>query len=135
MRKGISGELKEVAQEFIKFVHTQESLIEYTEITDTPKAFVYDVSDADLTTYCQSIFNLKNLPTTKVVYPCATTNFYKANQSHLANLMVSNVGDTTVNSEAEAFVSSGYSAKAYFEGMFNYRQTEWNAWVEAGSQL
>lgn len=131
MKNGLTGEARDLAIDFIKFCNTQESLVEFTQVTGTPKALTYTMSNdemAGLNSYCKSILNIKNQPTTKIVYPYASSKFYQVNQNPVSNLFVSKVGGSEYSYEAEIFVTTNYSAKDYFDGIYSYRQSKWSSW-------
>ena len=72
IRKDIDPAKIDLAKTFLQFCCTDESLIEFTEITNCPKAFNYTMpSDKleNMTSLGQSIIALKEKSTTKVVYP------------------------------------------------------------------
>ena len=134
MKKGLSGEAKEVALDFIKFCYTQDSLVEFTQVTDTPKAVTYsmDADDlASLTPFAKSILTIKNCETTNVVYPYASSKFYQTNQTSLSNLFASMVDGTQFTFEAEVFVTGGgnFDSKDFFDGIRTYRYSQWSSWM------
>lgn len=138
LKKGVTGETKDVALDFIKFCYTQDSLVEFTEITGTPKAVTYTVSDsemANMTSFCKSILNIRNQSTTKIVYPYANSTFYQVNQTSLSNLFASIVGGKNFDFEAEVYVTSNYGAKDYFDGLYQYRSTQWSSWKDAADAI
>jgi hypothetical protein len=134
MKKGLTGEAKEIALDFIRFCYTQESLVEFTQSTNTPKAVTYSISEDEMegmTPFAKSILNIKNLPTTNVVYPYASSKFYQTNQTALSNLFQATVLGTTLTFEAEAFVTgNGVKAKDFFDGILTFRQSQWKSWMD-----
>lgn len=134
MKKGLTGEAKEVALDFIKFCYTQDSLVEFTQVTDTPKAVTYsmDADDmASLTPFARSILTIKNCETTNIVYPYASSKFYQTNQTALSNLFMSTVDNVQFTFEAEVFVTGGgnFGTKDFFNGIKTYRQSQWANWM------
>ena len=132
MKPGLSGEEQEIALEFIKFCYTQESLVEFTQVTGTPKALNYTMSEEEissLTPFARSIWEIRRQPTTKIVYPYAKNDFYRANQSALSNLFRSNVWGYELTFEVEAFVIMPIKAKEFFDGILQYRSSHWSNWM------
>ena len=131
MKGGITGEAREVALDFIKFCHTNESLVNFTQITDTPKAFNYTLTKdekANLTPFAKSLLNIKELPNTKIVYPYGSTEFYKANQRMICEIFYSTLDGYNYLQAAPTFINpdNTKTAEDYFLGMYNYRKGAWD---------
>ena len=120
----------DLAKEFLRFVNTQESLVEYTTITNTPKALDYSLSEtemAQLSPYGRSTFTL--LADSEIVYPYSKDPLYLNNVSffRVLNMFNSYVGSTHYQWAAEAFRDYGITAEQYFTGMRSYYTEErWN---------
>lgn len=120
----------DLAKEFLRFVNTQESLVEYTTITNTPKALDYSLSEtemAQLSPYGRSTFTL--LADSEIVYPYSKDPLYLNNVSffRVLNMFNSYVGSTHYQWPAEAFRDYGITAEQYFTGMRSYYTEErWN---------
>jgi len=117
---------KPIALDFIKFVHTDESLVEFTVHTNTPKAFNYEIGEADLaklTTFGRSVIELKNR--SNIVYPYSSEPLYVLNQSTFG------FAEQWRYSSTKQFVpiamrDDGITAEAYFSQLYTYTQTKWN---------
>lgn len=73
---------KPLALDFLKFVHTDESLIEFTIVTNAPKAFTYELNDeqlAELSPFGRSVIELQKKA--DIVYPFSTSPLYVNRQS------------------------------------------------------
>lgn len=134
MKAGLTGEKRAVAADFIKFCNTHESLVEFTLITNTPKSMQYTLTadeKKELTPFGRSIFEIKEQPTTKVLYPYATSSFFKTNQRMICEIFYSRLDGSTYVHPTEVFVRADNkkSPADVFEGMFTYRTSVWSDWM------
>ena len=134
MKGNLTGEEKEIALDFIKFCNTNQSLVEFTQITDTPKALNYTLTDdekADLSPFAKSVLHIKELPTTKIVYPIGNSDFYQANQRMICEIFYSTLDGFNHLQAAPTFINSDNTktAEDYFEGMYKYRTGIWSDWL------
>lgn len=123
----------DLAKSFLQFCYTDKSLVEFTVLTNTPKALSYEIEKSALdkmTTFGRSIISLKNKETTKVVYPYSLNDMYLNNQSGL-NLQDSwraLVDGKSKTYAVDAFKKDAFNAKDYFTGLSAFRtQKEWQA--------
>lgn len=73
---------KPLALDFLKFVHTDESLVEFTTVTNAPKAFTYELTNeqlAKLSPFGRSVLELQSKA--DIVYPFSTSPLYVNRQS------------------------------------------------------
>lgn len=129
MKSNIEDWKKPIALDFIKFVHTDQSLVEYTQITNTPKAFNYTMTTeqlAKLSPYGRSLLELKQR--SDVVYPYASHSIYKNKQGQFVNSAqnYSTVNRTEYQWAAEAMHDGNISAADYFSGMYAYYKNYWS---------
>lgn len=132
VKANISEEKLPYALDFIKFVNSNASLVEFTQITSTPKAFNYTMTEpemAEMSPFARSVIALKQK--SDIVYPYSGDSVYINNQ---ANFGTHSMYYTTVNrqtyqwpSEAlhEGAGGSGISAEDYFAGMKGYYDIAW----------
>lgn len=128
MKANVAGWKKPLAIDFIKFANSDESLNEFTKITNTVKALNYTVSDetkAQLTPFGKSLVQVKDA--SQVVYPFSTNSVYLNNQSYF---QVDSAFRTTIGSKdyqfpAIAMHEDNVSAENYFKGMATYYQKNW----------
>ncbi|MBQ3572182.1 MAG: hypothetical protein IJA15_05090 [Clostridia bacterium] len=134
MKGGITGEKRAVAIDFIKFCHTHESLVEFTLITNTPKSLNYTLTadeKAQLTPFGRSILEMKEQPTTKILCPYATSDFYKANQRMICEIFYSRLDGSNYIHPTELFVraENRKTPTQIFNGMQEYRSSIWAEWM------
>lgn len=132
MKSNIEAWKKPIAYDFIKFVHTDESLVEYTQITNTPKAFNYSMTEeqlAKLSPYGRSLLELKQR--SDVVYPYAAHSIYKNKQGQFVNAaqFQSAVNRSEYQWPAAAMYDNGISAADYFSGMYIYYKNYWGTFL------
>ena len=121
-------EMKELALDFLQFINTDESLREFTRITNTLKALKYDITEADLdemTYFGRSLVELKNAPTTNTLYPPLTSIYMKNfSRMHFQNRL----GWGEYTNPTVAFKdNASLTAKAYFNGLTSHWQNLWSA--------
>lgn len=117
---------KPIALDFIKFVHTDESLVEYTTITNTPKAFNYSMTDeqlAKLSPFGRSVVRLKE--NSDIVYPYSTNSVYINNQSTFATGAMYSASATKTWAATD-LRDNQTTAGDYFNQMVNYYKSGWS---------
>lgn len=122
INKNIADYKKEVAIDFIRFTATDASLVEFTQMTSTPKALQYELTGtqlSELTYLGQQVWNFKK--DSQVVYKFSDTPLYYLNMSHFTNNNWES-GTQTIPSQA---LDEGMSAEEYFKGMYNTSKTGW----------
>lgn len=123
-----------LAKLFLQYANTDESIVEYTVTTNTPKALVYDLDDEDLAKmsyFGRSVWNIRE--NCNVVYPFSTNPIFLNNQQALSyqNMFESNIGGTIYNQVADDLRGTRQdkkTSKEYFNGIVaRYNATWWNA--------
>ena len=118
-----------LAIDFLQFVHTDESLSEFTTTTNTPKALNYTMTDSDLaklSEYGRSLLALKNRA--NVVYPLATNSVFLNNQTLFKDFPENGLYQSRVGSDRSNPVSvfkdygDTISAADYFSGLYTFRK-------------
>ena len=121
---------KALATDFLQFVNTDESLVEFTQITNTVKALDYTLTNAqiaELNPYGQSLVKYKQAKNTKVVYPLARNSVFVNNQSMFNDYTYFYGRSATSNvSFAKAIFEDNKSAAALFSEHYNYYKSIWN---------
>ena len=115
---------KQLAIDFVRFCATDESLTEFTKITNTLKAFNYTLQPEDiqeLTYFGQQVWNLKE--NSNIIYKYSSTPKYYKNQTFF-NLDTSIWNMGTQNIPVDGLLK-GTSAAEYFNGIYNTRQKAW----------
>lgn len=129
IKSNIAEFKKELAIDFIRFVNTQESLVEYTTITNTTKALTYSLTDEEknsLSNFGRSVLDLQER--SDVVYPYSTESKYQNNASKFrpSSLYRSSINDKEYQWAPSTFhENKGITAEAYFNGMAEYWSKEW----------
>lgn len=132
MKSNIEEWKKPLALDFIAFVNSDESLVEFTQVTNTPKDLNYEMTEdemSSMTYFGRSVMKLK--AQSDIVYPYSSEAIY-INQSSAFN--ADKVWDSVVNGvsysgPASAFVEDGVSAKDYFNGMLSAQKDKWNQMI------
>lgn len=129
MKANIAEWKKPLALEFIRFVNSDESLSEFTAVTNTVKALDYQVraeDTAQLTPFGRSLVEVKE--SAEIVYPFSTNSVYVNNQRYFTT---AELYKATVGSEkswpSEAMHDENISAAQYFEGLLTYQSAEWSS--------
>lgn len=112
----------ELAKTFLQFCYTDESLVEFTVTTNTPRALNYDLSEEDIagmSTFGRSVIAIKNAESTKVVYPYGTSRLFLNNQQafNIIEQWTSIVDGKSKTYAVDAFRKEKISSKDYFIGM------------------
>ncbi len=129
MKKNVAEWKKPLVLDFIKFVHTDESLREFTTVTNTVKALDYSMTDDDmqkLTTFGKSLVQLK--AASKIVYPFSENPTYVNNQSFFMTheQFRTKIGSSTYQFSPTVFhEKKNITAEMYFNGMETYYRNNW----------
>ena len=124
MKANVAEWKKPLALDFIKFCHTDESLVEYTQVTNTPKLFEYSMTEeekAEMSPFGRSVFALKE--SANFAPPFASAETYVNNQMYFTNCLTATVNNVT-NKFSSNFLQNG-TAEAYFQGIYQYRRDTW----------
>ena len=128
----ISAGAKEIAIDFLQFAYTDESLAEFSKITDTTKALKYTMSDADkaqMSGFGRSLVSMKER--SDLVYGFSNQAFYQLNEETFTDYknMYSSRYTEDSTDEKIAFdeFRKGVSAKNYFDGLYFYQKNLWNS--------
>ncbi len=129
MKSNIEEWKKPLALEFIAFVNSDESLVEFTQITNTPKDLDYEMTEEQMksmTNFGRSVMKLK--AKSDIVYPFSNSAIY-VNQSSAFNadkVWDSVVGGVSYSGPASAFAEDNVSVADYFNGMVSAQKSKWN---------
>ncbi len=127
-----SAKNKDLALEFMKFLHTDKMLSAFTRDTSITRPLNYEISEADqanLTTYAKSLIDLKK--NSNVFYP------YSSNQFQIDNNLYFNAfnwtWNTTINGTTYRHpwmyftTVKNPSVTAYFDGQYTYFRNLWSS--------
>ena len=128
MKANIADWKKPIALDFIKFVNSDASLVEFTQITDTPKALNYTMTDeqmSEMSPYGRSIIKLKQK--SEIVYPYSTATLYKNNQGRFGThaMYWSTTGGREYQWAPTAYTEDNVTAENYFSGLYSYYVNDW----------
>ncbi len=129
MKSNIEEWKKPLALDFIAFVNSDESLVEFTQITNTPKDLDYEMTEEQMksmTNFGRSVMKLK--ANSDIVYPYSNSAIY-VNQSSSFNadkVWESVVGGVSYSGPASAFAEDHISVADYFNGMLSAQKSKWN---------
>lgn len=130
----IDAEKIPLAKLFLQFCYTDESLREYSRITNTLKALDYTLDSSDLkemTEFGRSVYELHHSDRTDIVYPYADNNLFLNNYSNFTEEKVwsSYINNATENQPVTAMRDKGISAQNYFEGIKKYFERSWSGFI------
>ena len=130
--KNIDAETKKIAIDFLQFAYTDESLVEFSKITDTTKAVQYKMSDADkaqMSAFGRSIVAMQE--TSDLVYGFSKTPFYQLNEETFTDYKNMYASRYTANSTPVKVAfdefRKGKTAKEYFDGLYTYQKVLWDS--------
>ncbi len=122
----------DLAKEFMKFLHTDENLVAFTKEVNMTRALNYEIPESEiagLSTYCQSILELKK--TGDVIYPVSLVD--EVNNNNIMFGAFTWAWQTNINGyefrnpwlyfKDEA----NTSAEKYFAGQYKNFETKWSA--------
>lgn len=125
----VSDDVYKIAKDFVQFAYTDESLAEFSIITDTTKAVQYTMNDAQLaqmSAYGRSLLDMQSKANIVTVF--SKNEFFQKNETMLVDyktLFDANIGGKTYQIPVNEF-KKGVSATTYFNGlvaMYEYRWT------------
>lgn len=122
----------DIAKKFLKFAYTDQSLVEFTVTTNTPKALNYEVPDlekAKMSYFGRSVLDIKEKA--NIVYPYSNNPTYLNHQSELnySENFIAKVGTEEYNNAGSILrstVSNHLTAEQFFNGIINrMTQSKW----------
>lgn len=141
MNATVKSEKLDIATKFVQFMHTRESLVEFTQTTSMIQPYAYELTEAEqskMTYFGKDVYakyseSVKADGAVKFLEPRATNDVYKKNytifslnSSNNWLTLSSKLGNTDVPRDALA----NYTAKDYFDGVVaRYTQSYWNTTV------
>lgn len=128
MKANVEEWKKPLILDFIRFANTDQSLVEFTTVTNTVKALDYSLDDDDLaqlTPFGRSLVQLK--AASQIVYPYSTNETYTQNQTFFQTheQFRSTVGNSSYQWPAQAMHENNVTAADYFAGMLTYYRNNW----------
>ena len=130
--KGVTADVYALAKDFLQFAYTNESLAEFSMITDTTRALNYTMTPeqkAKMSTFGRSLMDMQE--SADIVYTFSKNAFYKANEASFSEYRTSFSSQYTTTSESVVIVIDEFrknvTAETYFTGLYNYKQALWNS--------
>ncbi len=132
----VNGNLKdnkvEVAKTFLRFMHTNEALVKFTQSTSLIRPYEFTAIESDLSkmTYygrtCYNLYRDSDLLITNSLNPTYLANISML-QASSYDFFSTNVDGSSYKLATKAF-RSGVSAEDYFTGIFDtFSETFWNS--------
>ena len=126
----VEGELYDLCKDFLQFAYTDESLAEFTMITDTTKALSYTMTPeqkAEMSDYGRSLMDMQEKA--DIVYTFSKNTFYQANEATFSQYKTSYSSKysdkhASVDIAVDEF-RIGITAEQYFNGLYLYQQDVW----------
>ena len=128
----VSDEVYAIAKDFVQFAYTDESLAEFSIITDTTKAVEYTMTNeqkAQMSAYGRSLMGMQEK--SDIVYSFSTTEFFKRNEELLIDYK-KNYSAIISSKQYDIAVDEfrkGVSAATYFNGLLEMQKNNWNMYI------
>lgn len=127
VRKGLSTMEQLLAETFVRFYCTDESLVEYTKIVSNPRGLTYAISDDDydaLMPYAQSLYGVhtasRGYETYQVTHAYSNATFYRTNAGKFKSFMVSQTSKGQYSNALQFFYdNSSMTSVDYFKGILS----------------
>ncbi len=130
IKKGLSPQMKTLAETFLRFFCTDQSLVEYNTIVSVPRGLNYTMTDEQfnaLNPYSKDLYAIKNqiadkgYGTYKVVHSRSHEDFYRSNATRFKDgIYTSQTAHGTLSDIAVAFndyISKGLDGIKYYKGI------------------
>ena len=126
----VEGDLYDLCKDFLQFAYTDESLAEFTMITDTTKALSYTMTPeqkAEMSDYGRSLMDMQEKA--DIVYTFSKNTFYQANEATFSQYKTSYSSKysdkhASVDIAVDEF-RIGITAEQFFNGLYLYQQDVW----------
>ncbi len=130
--KQVSDDVYAIAKDFIQFAYTDESLADFSIITDTTKAVQYKMTNsqkAKMSAYGRSLMDMQEKA--DIVCTFAENDFYQKNETRFVDyktLYDAVYDGKTVQVCVDEF-KKGVSATKYFNGMIANQKDLWDRYI------
>lgn len=120
-----------LAKEFLQFVHTNESLAEFSILTNTVRPYDYEMTEeqlSEMTYYGRTVYEFRKNANTVAAY--SPTSDFKRTNIYMGKYWISKFSDgTTQGYPSRAFYgNSSLTARDYFEGFsLQYTAQSWSS--------
>jgi hypothetical protein len=127
VKKNIAEWKLPIALDFMKFVNTQKSLVEFTTVTGTTKALTYSLNDSEkalLSPYGRSVLELQEK--SDVVYPFSNKPAFVNNASHFGTNALYSIAEDKLYPSEWFHDDKRMTAASWFTSMYEYnKNTRW----------
>lgn len=126
MKANVPEFKRELALDFIKFINSDESLVEFTQIVNAPKALNYTMTDSQMegmTEFGKSIIRMRSI--SDVLYPYSGNDEYLSRSSAITVSGSQMKDGTSYSYPGRVFHENTVSVKDYFEGIRYSMQSKW----------
>lgn len=127
VKAGLDEGVKNAAFEFIKFLTTDDQLVEFTKTTGAIKGYDYTIPESvksTLSTFTQTLIDYTE--NADIVYKYSSNSVFTSHTSYLSGLTeayTAAVGGTTYKNPAKAIHEKGTSAIDYISAYITYLQS------------
>jgi len=129
--KHVSDEVYALCKDFLQFAYTDESLAEFSMITDTTKSLNYTMTaeqKAQMSAYGRSLINMQEKA--DLVYTFSKNAFYQANEASFSEYKTNYASKYTETSTSVLVAVDQFrlkdSAEKYFGGLYFYQKNKWS---------
>ncbi len=126
VKKNIKAWKAPLILDFVRFANTDESLREFTRITNTPKSLNYTMTDEDkaqMTAYGRNLIELKEK--SDIVYPGNSSDIYQLNSSFFHHNQQYSAIIGGVKNDFIWQALPNVSAVTYYNGIYAYYSDYW----------
>ena len=132
VKSTLAEEKKDIVGKFIRFVHSDKMLREFTQITSALKAFDYDIDEdsdtwVNMTAFAKDLWaQSKNAE--DIIYPISDARLFANNQAFFESgrYYRCNLGGHIYEYAPEA-LHAGFTAQQVFDSMIAYQKNTWYA--------
>lgn len=132
VKSTLAEEKKDIVGKFIRFVHSDKMLREFTQVTSALKAFDYEIEEnsdtwKNMTMFAKDLWK-QSKNAQDIIYPVSDARLFANNQAFFEHTRYyrCNLGGHEYDFAAEA-LHSGYNARQVFESMATYQKNTWYA--------
>ena len=132
MKANIADWKKPIALDFIKFANSNQALVEFSQMTNTPKALKYEMTAEQMngmTYFGRSIMELQS--NSDIVFPYSSEPIYvnQAGSFAMVDMWDSAVGAEYYGSPSVPLRKGQVSVADYFSGLKSYYENIWGQMV------
>lgn len=114
-----------VSKMFIQYAHTEAKLREFTEITDIPRPYDYEIGESfgKLSYFGKDLWQLRS--SSDIIPDYRTAEAMKRNPSSFTISTFWSATGTTNNPFTQFNGNKSYTAQQYFDAMYTFNETMW----------